>query len=706
MSFTYTNNFARILAKENIIIRRSIKATTTSFNMKTRVLIIPHWEYISEKLHDMLLVHEVGHALDTPLDPLVRAIKQLTEKYSSGNVKDYINVVEDARIDRRQKARYPGTIVDYALGYKELHSRDFFGINKFKDLSILPFIDRINLFFKNGHHLNLKFSPSEQVIVDRIATTETFDDVIDVVETILKYHYSKSSVIDALNALFSEDRGSEGSSEAEEGDAEEGSSGSGASSEGSSDEDEDNSEEGSSGSGASSDEDNTEEGSKGAGSSLEDDFEKLKSELDKSKDNTDKKPYVPEAQTAKNLDKALEKSKTKSNYEPSIVNVGLSDPKSVVVPFKKLLKNVAIADSFTKWRDEEKSNVSYMASEFERKKAADISKRVRVDKTGVLDMSTVYQYKYSDDVFKRQDIIPEGKNHGLIFLLDWSGSMTHIIHETLKQLLTLTMFCRMTNIPFDVYIFQSTSSRYLDRYSRKDFLLDDTAVEMTFSGFSLKNILSSKMTANEYLRMSSYLFDLTQKRSMSSGEWNMGGTPLLGSLEVLPEIVNSFISYHKVQVPTVFILTDGDSDGPSLGIGSSTYGIVFNNVKTKKSYSSTGHVRDMVGAMVENLRDATGSRVIGIHLLGGTTECQTRYKVSLNIEKGFSLTKERGYDKHYAIRATSMSMLTRDSFWKRFDRTVSGDDLSKAFTEYGKKKNSTRFLLRSFIDDISLDRTK
>ena len=32
-----------------------------------------------------------------------------------------------------------------------------------------------------------------------------------------------------------------------------------------------------------------------------------------------------------------------------------------------------------------------------------------------------------EDIFKRLSIIPDAKNHGMILLLDWSGSMANVI---------------------------------------------------------------------------------------------------------------------------------------------------------------------------------------------------------------------------------------------------------------------------------------
>ena len=61
--------------------------------------------------------------------------------------------------------------------------------------------------------------------------------------------------------------------------------------------------------------------------------------------------------------------------------------------------------------------------EFECRKAADSYARASTARTGVLDTSNLHTYKYNEDLFKKVSVIPDGKNHGLIFVLDWSGSM-------------------------------------------------------------------------------------------------------------------------------------------------------------------------------------------------------------------------------------------------------------------------------------------
>ena len=50
-------------------------------------------------------------------------------------------------------------------------------------------------------------------------------------------------------------------------------------------------------------------------------------------------------------------------------------------------------------------------------------------------------------------IVPDGKNHGMVLFLDFSGSMHSDMAATLEQLMVQIQFCKKVNIPFDVYSF-------------------------------------------------------------------------------------------------------------------------------------------------------------------------------------------------------------------------------------------------------------
>ena len=65
--------------------------------------------------------------------------------------------------------------------------------------------------------------------------------------------------------------------------------------------------------------------------------------------------------------------------------------------------------------------------EFECRKAADSYARASTARTGVLDTSNLHTYKFNEDLFKKVTVLPDGKNHGLVFVLDWSGSMSQVM---------------------------------------------------------------------------------------------------------------------------------------------------------------------------------------------------------------------------------------------------------------------------------------
>ena len=59
------SQLAKLLATEDIIVEHK-HVETAQFNVQTRVLILPLWEKASNDVYDMLVGHEVGHALFTP----------------------------------------------------------------------------------------------------------------------------------------------------------------------------------------------------------------------------------------------------------------------------------------------------------------------------------------------------------------------------------------------------------------------------------------------------------------------------------------------------------------------------------------------------------------------------------------------------------------------------------------------------------------
>jgi hypothetical protein len=171
-------NLARLLATENLIVEHR-KVPTASFDVDRRVLTLPNWDRASSVVYDMLVGHEVGHALFTPNEDWREA---------ADCPKDFVNVIEDARIEKLMKRKYPGLRKSFAGGYAELNAQDFFGLGG-DDLTEYSLIDRINLHFKVGATALIPFVENEKVFVNRTEEAETFAEVLKI--SVDVYDFSK-----------------------------------------------------------------------------------------------------------------------------------------------------------------------------------------------------------------------------------------------------------------------------------------------------------------------------------------------------------------------------------------------------------------------------------------------------------------------------------------------------------------------------------
>ena len=164
------SQLAKLLATENVTVQHQ-NVRTASFNPKTRVLIVPIWKKMSPELYDLLLSHEVGHALWTPAEGWHEAVCE-----KGGNYKGFLNVIEDARIEKKIKRKYPGLRKSYIKGFNEIMQMKIFGIENFDELD--AFIDRINVFTKSSYTAGIDFNAEEQAIIEEIKNLESWDDVI------------------------------------------------------------------------------------------------------------------------------------------------------------------------------------------------------------------------------------------------------------------------------------------------------------------------------------------------------------------------------------------------------------------------------------------------------------------------------------------------------------------------------------------------
>ena len=694
ISFEIKSQLAKLLATENITMRHSPDVSTAYFDIKNRLLVLPVWQNISEDLYDMLVVHEVGHALDTPLDAWESAIDTLAkEKHGDAasdkqkvNIKGFLNVIEDARIDKRQKRRYPGSKRNYVIGHKELFARDLYGING-KDVNDLTFIDRINLYFKGGLHLNIQFSGVEKSYLSRISNAETFDEVVALTSEI--YSYSKEEKEEKLKKK--QEIEEENSSDLDDSDYDFNEDSDDAESETSDDAESETSNE---------DEGNSSYADENAGVDDEDTVESVteknaQSSMDKMLANNSYIQYKYVTLPTFNYDLIVDDYKK--------VYAEMHDPKN---EFKNVYLNSYFSDrkklcleSFNEFMNAEKNSISYMVKEFEQKKAADTYSRIAVAKTGMLDTNKLHTYKYNEDIFRRISTVPEGKNHGFVMLLDWSGSMSYNLKNTLRHLFGLVMFCKKTQVPFEVYTFRSNPG------IQKQY----NSSELHFDNFKLRNILSSRMNTATLRAMMLKLWEIANHIVVLCDP--LLSTPLNQAILCFDKIVNDFKSKHKVQVMNTIIITDGHSDPWRVTSSYDDYRkqivYVFQDPLTKRTYyhdkyDGLSYYQTVIALKV--LKERTGSNVIGFFLNGGNItklnymmQFSDAQKVKYRNDKFLGITNA-GYDEYYIINISKLGIADEEL---DVSTNMTKNKIFKNFVKFSNKKSVNRIMLSKFVDRIA-----
>ena len=692
---------AKLMATENLHVeQRAVQ--TASFDVEKRVLIIPKLdENISGYLYDLFIAHEVGHALYTPKDGLKLAFDE--------GLQAVANMVEDARIERKIKNKYPGIRSSFVRGYKELLEKDFFG-TKGADLNDLGILDRLNLFFKGGPTQGIVFNTQERVLVDAIEKTQSYEDVLEVARMIGIYakeeREKKKSKM--LEEGLEESEEEEYSDEFDNLDDYEDEYDLDANS---SDEDDSESEEGE------KKEQRNFHTNHGASETSQDDGE-IRSLTDEEFKKNQTKLFAEKGSTyyygnlpKLNMEKVIWKYKNVyadfRSYEPELAEL------------------VTHSTSFAKIRKETNKVVSYLAKEFEMRKNAEQSKRASIAKTGELDMSKIYSYKFSEDIFRKMTVIPGGKSHGLIMFIDWSGSMANHLENTVKQLISLTMFCKKVSIPYEVYAFSSETP---DAYEQEKIEGD-----IDIGRFRLINFLSSKMTASEYSYGCNLLLKLSNSRYYRSDLFGLGGTPLNEAVLAAMEIVPAFQKNYKLQVVNTVFLTDGeghtwrnvfvkrpdgyitsddnDSYQPGVYIPRSQKQMIVRDPVTKAQeiidYYSFGI--KSTSTMVKLLKQRTGCNVVGFYVLSGREMGRTReyfpkttnfdaIKLKFRKEKTLVVTTA-GFDEYYFLRSEGLD--TDDDVEFDVKENVTKRGLVSAFSKYTKNRVMNRVVLNRFIGMIA-----
>ena len=592
---TQKSNLAKLMATENITVIHK-KIPTAYFDVKNRILACPTFkDDMSNELYDLFMGHEVGHALYTPYEGLHSTLKQ------NRTLKGYLNVIEDVRIEKGIKNKYAGLRKSFYKAYDELMQRDFFGL-KGRDLQSLALIDKINLITKCGSRVSIDLNEEETEWLKKAESCKTWEDVVEVSEAL--YNWSKE------NETRDEEDKTVTTQQVPDFE----------------DDEEENEEEGNSYDlGQDDDEDDEDEEEVGSSSSNEDGEDEEQEESEQIRETGKKGGDATDENFAQHDDEdgareALTEHNAHNNEDMFV------DENAIIKTFidlkKKFKQNPVenilysydkVLNDWRKFRGEEgtdqellkkgetyrkylqsknKKIVSHMAKEFEMRQTAMRSLKAYTGKSGDLDMNRLAKYQIVDDIFKRVTYIPDGKNHGVNVLLDWSGSISYELEDLIEQSIILAEFCRLVQIPFRVYAFSDqieTEDAY-DYASRGGKLVEFLSNEMNSRQYTeMLNNMSllmlnkfhddvfysytnlKKKRREEYNKIfgiyidDENAWDIRYKPGFSGSHrphnYRLGGTPLNHTLVGLRKFLPEFNKKYGIEKSILTVITDGYSHG-------------------------------------------------------------------------------------------------------------------------------------------------
>ena len=760
VNFDHQRQLAKLLAKENIRVRQG-NYKTAFFDVKNRVLGLPSWNLDSKDVSDLLVGHEVGHAHWTPED----GIAKYHDRFGKEAPFDIANIVEDIRIERKILSLFPGLVSSFTKGYTYLFENDFFKLEG-RNPNELNFLDRLNLKGKLRHLVDVEFDEWETEIYKRCLKAETYEEVLDICEEIInslpkEKPQPPEDDFDQTPSPSQDSEGGEGddddldidirgntpdpSMNEEDGDKsdslsdpdhnEDGEDESNKISESSAEADED-------GGGGDEEESVTSDGEEGSrdvdySDAISETQRALDEELENSQEDLDGDLYVdaPTRQQINNCISTIDEVRKERRKRLSVYNNVMTDPTE--------------EDRWTSFKKDSKKNVALLVREFERKKSAYEYSRAQTSATGSIDPNKIHSYKYDDQIFKSVTRLATSKDHGMVFFVDWSGSMNRVIHDVIQQTLQLAFFCKAVGIPFSVYGFTTAMGASFANLGEIEGQVGHVA---DIRGASVFELLNSSLGKREFEDACKELFVGSRGYSnvFNSDIERMGGTPLFDTIICAAEIVNRFWAQHNVQKLHTMFLTDGESSALNYAEDHDTASFEKPSSKdedpfrynTRKEFLRWGNtligpnafrVRDRnttYRQLILNFKKLTGSSAIcfflgdsrdcksaGINAIvhsskfkaknwyDGTEEYKTLRKQTLKDKSRTMFIEDgMGYDGYFIVEASKVRIENSElEVDKKLDYSKASDvnHLAKKFSTQNRDKRASRVFLTKFSNLIS-----
>jgi len=721
---------ARLLANENISVRQG-NFPTASFDVVNRVLNLPNWKDMSNDLYDLLVGHEVSHALNTPSDPKVLNIPNVPFSF--------VNIVEDIRIEKLIMRKYPGLVGNFTRGYDELMEMDIFG-TKDQDLNEMPFMDRLNIKSKGRAAVEVEFSDEETPYFEKAMAVETFEDVREVVLELAEWLRSKNEIneddadqfndgdegedqqpgdtmpveSDSENEESSEEDTQSGGQETEESGDEEGEEENVGSASGSDQSDEE-----------SGDEDEDEDGSKGTDGDFHTLIKESSDEVDDLDEvQTDINQHNNEGKLLDDSAKVFVQALTRAEYEKftipysDVFDARIDMIQMVEERFGKFrIENAE--EEWKKFESEAKPIVNLMAKEFEMRKAAYRTKRAKTSTKGSLDVTKLHAYKYDDNLFKQVTTLADGKSHGLMMLVDYSGSMHDVMPAVIRQTITLVMFCKRVGIPFQVFGFTSPHGGMdrtleLDKSVSRFDSSDLQMIELYSSSMSKKD-LEFAMRTSVYAAHDPYYFQSRLDR--------LGNTPLNAALMAMQYAIEDFRKKHPVDKMRLITLTDGESNGVRINEGNDLRGDdrawnwktpIITEVNKKKielargyqaSHENTAKIiravcGDDISVMNFFIADNRGLRQELYRIFPFQESKQQAARKQMRDTGAFVIDGDIGYDRRFII-ANKGGAISSQSDDLEVAEGATPAQIARAFKKFSGSKKNNRVIAKKFAETVA-----
>lgn len=571
MSRELMEAYSKLLSNENLSVVYSDTATTAFFDLESRTITLPTYDFLGKAEQQMLASHEVAHAKfsNYSLDDFQKYV----EKFGS-----LFNIIEDIYVEQCIKRAYPGLSKVFSNAYKSLYENNFFKLGK-RTAESFHFYDRINLFFKIGHVFPVNFSQKESEYVVRCYQLTSNDDVVKLCADIMKAFNNENAELqndaskNKKQSKSENDKNGESAGSADESvnGSDEGENASAGQSGGRSEEKQTS---------ANSEEKRGSDGQSEEKQSSADSDEKEGSDASSAAKNEENNASRA-GETMEGFDNALKEALKKASskrkgtkdlfgYMSATINVFTSNNASVydnvvngIPTTEKILSELFTNSSkelvhFIKKMNKDLDFIKRVSKDgdnyFQMLRNAKKAKSVRRRNSGSLDYRRLAKYKTSETIFKRKAIVTHETNHGVVLLIDFSTSIEKVTNDIINQAIVTCEFCKRNNIKFEVFLFGA-----YNKY---------TEIQNHLNACDVVKIADNEHYMPEYLyiynRKFSYFFNHSgKKQKLFSNEarrlyFNQGKTPILRSAIVAFYAVQRMKACGCDKTHIVFI-TDGDN---------------------------------------------------------------------------------------------------------------------------------------------------